>query len=162
MRKVKVSILLLVGITVIFSCEEGMNFESPANKTLNGVSPGATDDVMPLITDYTFTGQEGDPISLETAQRWTENFSANYPTGTKAHFFGFEILKQLLAEDGCVGIRMYYAIDDEGKRQLILVGVNSNGDNLLPASMQLDGDGGNVIADASYPCPSFCPPGSGL
>jgi hypothetical protein len=137
--------------------------ESKATSALNRVSIDAVvDDALPLITNYTFNGQEGDPISLEVAQRWTTNFKIDNPTGTKAHFFGLEILKLLLAEEGCVGIRMYYAIDDEGKRQIILVGVNSNGDDLLPASMQLDGDGGNIVADASYPCPSFCPPGSGL
>jgi hypothetical protein len=54
---------------------------------------------------------------------------------------------------------MYYAIDDHGGKQIILVGVDSNGNNMEPSTLELNLDDQNTIADISYPCPSFCPPG---
>lgn len=154
--------LLLFVVTLLLSCEEGMNVESPLNSDV-GISIQKSSDVgQPLITEYSFNGQEGDPIPLETAQRWTANFQTSNPTGTKAHFFGFEIIRQILAEEGCVGIRMYYALDDNGKRQLVLVGTNAAGENLIPKSLKLDGEEEFIVADASYPCPSFCPQITGL
>jgi hypothetical protein len=114
------------------------------------------------ITATDFNGSEGDPIDLATAQNWTAHYRATTnPDDIQAHFFGSEILRQLLDEPGCVGIRMYYAIDDDGSKKLLLVGVDSHGENLLPAANgKLDG-GGNIIVDYSYPCPDYCP-GNGL
>jgi hypothetical protein len=156
------SIAFGCGVAFLLSCEQGMNLEVPIENTeFNDVSVSNTKSSQTLVTNYTFTGQEGDPISLETAKRWTSTYQKNNPSDTRAHFFGFEILKQILAEESCVGIRMYYAIDDEGKRQIVLVGVNAAGENLLPQS-ERDGNEGNIVADASFPCPSFCPDGLGF
>ena len=77
------------------------------------------------------------------------------------HFFGSEIIQQILSESECVGIRIYYAIDENGEKKLILVGVDSNGENLLPAAGGKISDGGNQLADYSWPCPDYCP-GNGL
>ncbi|MEQ1586221.1 MAG: hypothetical protein ABL895_10105 [Cyclobacteriaceae bacterium] len=156
------SAVILCSVAILLSCEEGMNLESPTSSELNAISVDENADAQSLITNYSFSGQEGDAIPLETAQRWTSKYREINPSATKAHFFGHEILKQILAEKECVGIRMYYALDDDGKRQIVLVGVNSAGENLLPQSLTLDGEDGNIVADASFPCPSFCPPGSEL
>jgi hypothetical protein len=88
------------------------------------------------------------------AKAWTANYRETYPVEIEAHFFGREIINQILSEEGCVGIRIYYALDENGNRQLLLVGVNANGDNLLPSVTNNE----NIIADMSYPCPTFCPP----
>lgn len=103
-------------------------------------------------------GTEGDPISLETAKRWAQNYKATLKSQEehRGHFFGFEIIEQILKEESCVGIRIYYGVDDNGKRQLLLVGVNANGDDLLPLpGGRVDGDG-DIVADASLPCPDMC------
>jgi hypothetical protein len=157
------STMILVGVAMLLSCEQGMNLEIPVDSTTAGnIALTNSQTNQTLITNYTFSGAEGDPIPFETAKTWISNYQSGNPIGTKAHFFGFEILKQILAEPTCVGIRMYYALDDKGQRQIILVGVNADGENLLPQSQSLrDGDG-NIVADASYPCPSFCPGGTGV
>ncbi len=80
------SAVILFAITILFSCEEGMNLELP-NSQLNGTPAATGMDTQPLITDYSFSGLEGDAISLEIAQRWTSNYRRNNPTDTKAHFF---------------------------------------------------------------------------
>lgn len=112
------------------------------------------------MADYTFDGSEGKPVDLSTAKTWTANYRASLPdpkNDTLAHFFGFAIIQKILAEPGCMGLRIYYGIDDNGKKQLMLVGADAQGDNLLPnATAQILQDE-NTIADFSYPCPSACP-----
>ena len=105
-------------------------------------------------------GSEGDPIELETALRWTQNYRAGLKTAEehRAHFFGYQIIEEILKQESCVGIRIYYSLDDEGKRQLVIVGVNAQGDDILPlpgGRSEEDGDGG-IVADASLPCPTYC------
>jgi hypothetical protein len=107
----------------------------------------------------TFNGSEGGPISLETAKKWTANYRATIKPGeTEAHYFGHEIIRRLLDEGRSVGIRAYYAIDDFGKKQLLLVGVDVDGNNLLPkeGTANAVGDGGPIIVDQSAPCPPVC------
>jgi hypothetical protein len=108
-----------------------------------------------------FNGSEGGPISLSTAKEWTANYRATIKPGeTEAHYFGGDIIRRLLNEDRSVGIRMYYAIDDSGKKQLLLVGVDEDGNNLLPkesANKATIDSGDPIIVDVSIPCPTVCP-----
>jgi hypothetical protein len=109
----------------------------------------------------TFNGSAGGPIPLATAKQWTANYRATIKPGeTEAHYFGSDIIRRLLDEDKSVGIRAYYAIDDKGNKQLLLVGVDENGDNLLPAesaaAKSVEEEGGPIIVDNSIPCPPTC------
>jgi hypothetical protein len=80
------------------------------------------------------------------------------PNDTLAHYFGGDIIRRVLNETGCVGIRIYYAIDDKGKKQVLIVGTDANGDNLLPAQgAAAKADDDPIIVDYSYPCPTICP-----
>lgn len=113
------------------------------------------------MADYKFDGSEGKPIDLATAKAWAANYRATLPDPNKdtlAHFFGFTIIQKILAEPGCMGLRIYYGIDNLGKKQVMLVGADASGVNLLPTAMALDLNDENTIADVSFPCPSFCPP----
>ena len=94
----------------------------------------------------TFDGNESSVITLSEATTWTENYRNANPGATKAHFFGVNKLNLILNQSSCVGIRAYYAIDDDGAKQLVLVGVDANGEDLY----------NGVILDRSAPCPSWC------
>jgi hypothetical protein len=105
----------------------------------------------------TFNGTESGPIPLATAKEWTANYRATIKPGdTLAHYFGGDIIRKVLNESGCVGIRIYYAIDDKGQKQLLIVGADENGDNLLPAEEGTRNSNDNIIVDFSMPCPEFC------
>lgn len=93
-----------------------------------------------------FDGTEGDQIELETAAAWTKNYRGAHPEETKGHFFGKDILNDILNQTGCMGIRMYYAIDDDGNKQMVLAGANTDEDDM---------DSG-VVADISVLCPPSC------
>ena len=107
----------------------------------------------------TFNESAGGPIPLSTAKKWTANYRVtSKPDDTEAHYFGGDIIHRLLNQDKSVGIRMYYALDDQGKKQLLLVGVDKDGNNLLPvddAAGRSEGDD-PIIVDYSLPCPTYC------
>ena len=150
-------LFILIG-SITLSCQD-----QAADETLVSINPNTVTDskstkgTSSRTGDSTLDGFVGGPISLETAQAWTANYRSKNPDQAKAHFFGFEIIKKILAQNDCIGIRMYYAIDDNGEKQIILVGVDTNGDNMIPATLELNLNDPNTIADISFPCPSFCP-----
>lgn len=79
----------------------------------------------------TFTGNEDHSFPLTTASEWTARYRTSVPTSeTIAHFFGKQHMKKLLDQEGCVGMRIYYALDEAGTKQLIITGVDANGDDL--------------------------------
>jgi hypothetical protein len=107
----------------------------------------------------TYTGTELDSITFETSKAWIDNYSKENPSGIAAHFFGYQIIEQLLSRKDCVGLRCYYALDNnQGVNKLIIIGVSGNGENILTTST---GEGrvtdeGGYAADYSYPCPTYC------
>lgn len=92
-----------------------------------------------------FNGTEGGEISLNDGAEMTAEYRKQNPDTTIAHFFGREILEKLLAQDNCMGIRMYYGINTEGEKQLVLVGADKDENDLL-----------DLVADLSFICPTNC------
>src|SRR5690606_16463635 len=103
--------------------------------------------------DMAFNGDEGEFVTLAMASDWTETYRNDHAGETKAHFFGKNKLQEILDQTGCMGIRIYYAIDGDGKKQLVLVGAGAD---------EKDMTAGNLILDMGWPCPSFCDSDSGL
>lgn len=98
-------------------------------------------------------GSEGEAIALDEAAALTANFrrnNGNSAETVKAHLFGRDILQQILGQENCVGIRMYYGLDDAGGKQLVLVGVDAAGQDLEAG----------IIADRSKICPPDCAVGA--
>jgi hypothetical protein len=69
------------------------------------------------------------------------------PTGP----FGFhaEAFRRILSQPGCVGIRIYPSLYEDGRQSLVLVGVDEKGNDLT----------GGELANEPWECPPFCPPG---
>ena len=99
-----------------------------------------------------FTGKEAEEFPLDTAAEWTANYRKANPNGIKAHFFGRDIIQRILDQDGCVGIRCYYALDEKGVQQMIIVGADKDENDLY----------NGIIAEKSLPCPTYCPKSSPL
>lgn len=165
----KRSLISLITFFLVFalvlSCNEQDETLNSKGTTSSGTVSGSQNrnSNSARTAEAMFNGSEGDPIDLETAKRWAANYRATLknPDDVQAHYFGFEIIQQILTQSGCVGMRIYYAIDENGEKKLLLVGVDSKGENLLPLEGGKTTDGGGTIADFSFPCPSTCP-GTGL
>ena len=78
----------------------------------------------------------------------------------KAHYFGKNKILDLFNQTGCIGVRIWYGFTYDAQNtplpQLYLVGVDANGNDILP------GGGNDLVLDASMPCPRYCPTGSSL
>ncbi|SDL07978.1 hypothetical protein SAMN05421823_104319 [Catalinimonas alkaloidigena] len=59
-----------------------------------------------------FDGSEGSPIELDKAAKWTANYRKRNSDQTLGHFFGRKILEKILGQPDCVGLRIYYAVED--------------------------------------------------
>jgi len=94
-----------------------------------------------------FNGTEAKQVTLTEASGWTENFRATITPGdTLGHFFGKDIINDILNQPGCMGIRIYYGLDEEGSKNLVLAGVMANEDDLV----------NGVLAERSVNCPPQC------
>lgn len=100
-----------------------------------------------------FTGNEDHSISLEEAAKLTKNYRESAGAGA---FLGGYLSKsavlEILNQGSCLGLRIYNATSDTGEPTFVLVGVNSNGDDLT--------DGG--LAEFVSACPPYCPDASAL
>ncbi len=92
-----------------------------------------------------FNGTEGGLIPLEDGADMTARYRDQNPNQIKGHFFGKDVLNELLDQEGCMGIRMYYGIDDKGKKALVIVGTDADENDLT-----------TKVGDVSLPCPSRC------
>ncbi len=105
---------------------------------------------MPVLT-----GSEGTYISKSTAKTLGDNYVESdrfeMTNSFKGHYFGKNKLSAILGQTSCVGLRIYYATKiDENSVQtpdLVIVGVNEDGDDILNHDLFLD---------VSVPCPPLC------
>jgi len=93
------------------------------------------------------TGTENHVITLDQATKLVQNYqmSPRVPS-IKGGFFGRNIFDKILAQDGCVGIRFYYAQRDDGGSTIVLVGVDIAANDMT----------GGVLGDIVIPCPPYC------
>ena len=95
-----------------------------------------------------YSGKGNHVVTLDQALKYIKNFkdAPSAPT-TKGGYFERNIFDQILAQNGCVGIRCYYAKMDDGAPTLVLVGVDKDGNDLE----------NGTIGEAIFPCPPLCP-----
>ena len=99
-----------------------------------------------------FTGHENHNIPLAEAAEWTRNYRNSNPGAIQGHFFGKDAIVAILAQDSCVGIRIYYALDTAGVKQLIITGVTADENDLY----------NGLLAERSIQCPPNCGGGNPL
>lgn len=76
--------------------------------------------------------------------------------------FNRSIFDKILAQVGCVGVRIHYGMTDDLRIHAIIVGVNSEGKDILPSTTSAE-EGDSVIGEEGQLCPPICqPPSSAL
>lgn len=95
-----------------------------------------------------FTGSEDHSISLAEAAELTSNYRATLSSSADVigEYFGKEALISLLNQTNCVGARVYYGLDDNGVKKLVLVGVDTDGNDLYE----------NKLMERGLNCPPYC------
>lgn len=69
--------------------------------------------------------------------------------GALGGLFSKKAILSLLSRTDAQFLRYYHARDNDGKRTLVLVAADANGNDLL--------DGGAQTLDQHWPCPPYCP-----
>ena len=100
------------------------------------------------VKAVTYTGKEDHSITLEDASNLTQNFQLEAsPDQVIAGYFGKEAILAILSQEGAVGMRCYYGLDAGDVSHLVIVGVNSEGNDMT--------DG--LLAQRMTKCPPYCP-----
>jgi len=89
----------------------------------------------------------GQVISIAEATNLAAAYRAQYPSAPLGNLFGSNVILAVLNQPGAQGIRIYYGIvPGTAGLQLILVGVDINGNDIVPG----------VYGDRSEICPPMC------
>jgi hypothetical protein len=69
----------------------------------------------------------GEEIGYELGAQLVKNYQEANPKDKQFFTIGKNIIEQILAQPGVEGIRFYNAINEEGEKTLVYLGVDSNG-----------------------------------
>lgn len=106
---------------------------------------------MVQTTQTEFTASVGVEIGLELGAQFISAYRNANPTDVTSYYVGRNILEQVLAQPGCVGMRFYNAYNEMGEKTLVYVGVTAEGADMLTVTTintqgQLDANKG-IVAD---------------
>jgi hypothetical protein len=74
----------------------------------------------------------GEQITHELAAKMVKNHHDTHTIDeSNSYYIGKNIIDQMLAQPGCVGIRFFDAINEEGKKTLVYVGIDAKGKSIL-------------------------------
>ncbi len=108
----------------------------------------------------TYSAEVGEDIGYELGAKMIKNYFSQNQDDVLASFMGRNQIEAILAQPGVIGIRMFNALNDLGIKQLVLVGVDANGQNVLQYTTI--GENGElikkkgIVADRAKLCPPYC------
>jgi hypothetical protein len=73
----------------------------------------------------------GEAIDHQLAKQLIQSYQTKYPEAFTTVVIGRKIIDQILAQPGCVGIRFIDAINEEGQKTLVYVGIDAAGKDML-------------------------------
>jgi hypothetical protein len=101
---------------------------------------------LPDFRDHKITRAQG--LAL------TQRQQAATPGAERGGMFHAQPVRELLAQKGCVGVRIYHGRNADGSPAMVLYGVDGKGNDLTEG----------VVLEHHYPCPPYCTdpePGNG-
>lgn len=78
--------------------------------------------------DYASIGEE---ISHELAADFVKSYQEKYLNDMVSLHVGRNIIDQILAQPGCVGLRFYNALNEDGRKTLVYVGIDASGKDIV-------------------------------
>ena len=95
--------------------------------------------------------QIGEEIGVELGTQMVKGYQQANPSDVHSYLIGRNIIDQILAQPGCVGIKFYNAYNEAGEKTLVYVGVDATGAALMSYSVvtefgQLEDQKG-IVAD---------------
>jgi hypothetical protein len=94
-----------------------------------------------------FAGYKNQSISFQDAKGLLKTYERIVASDAViAQYFGKEIVDKILAQPGCVGVRMYYGKHANGKPGVLIIGVDKYGKDMVTG----------VLAGPTMVCPPYC------
>jgi hypothetical protein len=87
-----------------------------------------------LLTKKDFAAVGGE-ISHEMGNDLIKAYETAFPDGPRGFALGRNIIEKILAQPGCTGIRFHHALNQEGQRTAVYIGMDANGNDLLRHTM---------------------------
>lgn len=145
------TILSLILLLTVFACNDPESNDSFTDESESAVMTKTG------LSNSGLTREIGSAIPSETAERWIRNYTDKNPDGIKSHFYGSELFQTILKNPDCVGIRLMHALKDDGTTQILLVGVDSEGNALSQAPDEIGRTSSDEIYyDQGMLCPPTC------
>jgi hypothetical protein len=89
-------------------------------------------DKAQLSTEVINYANVGEAIDHELGAKMVKNYQDANPNQIAQCFsVGKNIIEQILAQPGCVAMRIYNAMDDSGQHTLVYAGVDEKGNTIL-------------------------------
>lgn len=98
-----------------------------------------------LTKEFAAVGEE---ISHELATDFVKSYHQKHPNDMIAYHVGRNIIDQILAQPGCVGLRFYNALNEEGRKTLVYVGIDASGKDIVK-KVVVEEDGTLATVNAS-------------
>ena len=106
-----------------------------------------------------YSTSSGKQISYEKGAKMVKRHFDENPDDVIAHFLGKDTIERILSQPDCIGIRAFHGLNELGIKQLILVGVNTKGKNILEVDTTTQDkvvkEPGMIITNSSA-CPPYC------
>jgi ABC-type dipeptide/oligopeptide/nickel transport system permease subunit len=94
-----------------------------------------------------FAGHKNQSISFQEATELVKTYERIAASDAViAQYFGKDLVDKVLAQPGCVGVRMYYGKHENGKSGVIILGVDKFGKDMVSG----------VLALPTSICPPLC------
>src|SRR5262245_8757626 len=77
----------------------------------------------------------GEEIGYELGTQMVKDYQVANPQDTPFYTIGRNIIDQILAQPGCVGMRFYNAYNEMGEKTLVYIGLDENGQGLFEYSI---------------------------
>lgn len=89
---------------------------------------------MVLTKPSMLTATVGEEIGQQLGAQMISAYRKQNSEDVVSYFIGRNILEQIMAQPGCVGIKFYNAYNEVGEKTLVYVGVNREGADMLTIS----------------------------
>ena len=76
----------------------------------------------------------GEAISHDLAAKMIKDYQDANTTAFDFFVIGKNIINEILSQPGCIGMRIYNALDETGKQTLVYVGVDNKGQSIVEYS----------------------------
>lgn len=86
-----------------------------------------------LLTKRTISSI-GEEITHELGAKMVKSYQDANPTDVHSYIIGKDIISQILAQPGCVGIKFYNAYDENLQKTMVYVGLNNDAKPILQIS----------------------------